>query len=336
MKSSELSYLAYGLELTSDRAIPGLVPLDSRPGKFRDLHIQFDESRPSECSDTDPVGETLWYTTDIKDAEGNPALKIWKGSGSGDYFIRYTHGLTFRLNAELSRVSVHRIRPTADEDVALFLLGPVLGIVLRLQGVTSLHASAVEIGGRAVAFVGAPGAGKSTTAAIFARNGYAVLTDDIVALQKQESEFLVHPGYPFLNLLPRSLALLDGLTDVPDGSDRSAEKHRIMLDATERRFQKEALPLSAVYLLAERSNDAPRTIVSAMTRQEALIALVTNTYANKMLDQEMRAREFDALGELARALPMRRIVATSRAPNLENFFQVVCQDAATAMKLPSH
>jgi hypothetical protein len=334
VESPQFSYSAYGLRLTSDRPIPGLSQLDSHPAKSRDLHIEFEDSHANHCRGTDPTRETLWYTTDIQDAEGNPALKIWKGNSSGDYFIRYTHGLAFRLNAELSRVCVLRSRPLSDEDVAPFLLGPVLGIVLRLRGVTSLHASAVEIGGKAVAFVGVPGAGKSTTAAIFAQNGYSVLTDDIVALEKHESEFLVHPGYPFLNLLPRSLALLRGFTEVTEEADRYAEKRQLMLDGHERRFEKDMLPLGAVYFLAERSNDASKTTVSAISAQEALIALVSNTYANKMLDQEMRAREFNALGELVRLVPMRRVAAAARAANLDDFFQVICEDAATMMNLP--
>ena len=57
------------------------------------------------------------------------------------------------------------------EEAATYLLGPVLGLLLRFRGVTCLHASAVAIGDSVIAFVGAEGAGKSTTAAAFARPG---------------------------------------------------------------------------------------------------------------------------------------------------------------------
>jgi len=46
-----------------------------------------------------------------------------------------------------------------------------------------------------VAFVGAEGAGKSTTAAAFALEGHGVLSDDVVALAENASEFVVLPAY---------------------------------------------------------------------------------------------------------------------------------------------
>jgi len=45
------------------------------------------------------------------------------------------------------------------ENAISYLLGPVLGLVLRLRGVICLHASAVAIEDRSVAFVGSAGAG---------------------------------------------------------------------------------------------------------------------------------------------------------------------------------
>jgi hypothetical protein len=331
VKPAPFAYSAYGLQLISDRSIPGLVPLDSAVPKTPNLRIQFEEGETA-GGEGDPAGETLWYTTDIKDADGNPALKIWKGRSGGDYFVRYSHGLTFRLDSALSCLCVHQVHPASEKDVALFLLGPVLGIVLRLRGTTCLHASAVEIDGKAVAFVGAPGAGKSTTAAIFAQNGHSVLTDDIVTLEKRGPCFLVRPGYPFLNLLPDSMALLAGSAEASPFAEPAVEKSQMILDGSNRRFQGEALPLAAIYILAERSSEASTTTAGSIPPQEAFIALASNTYANKMLDTPMRAREFRELGELVRSVPIRRLVAPARSPDLGSFYRTICEDAAAFMQ----
>ncbi|MGB6876568.1 MAG: hypothetical protein WBD87_11085 [Candidatus Acidiferrales bacterium] len=331
MKPPRFTYSAYGLQFISDRSLPGLVPLDAAAAKAPDLRIQLDEGE-GVGGERDAAGETLWYTTDIRDTNGNPGLKIWKGRSEGDFFIRYIHGLTFRVDSTISCVRVHRLQPMSEEDIASFLLGPVLGIVLRLKGVTCLHASAVEIGGKAVAFAGVMGAGKSTTAAMFARNRHSVLTDDIVALEKRGPLFLVHPGYPFLNLLPDSMALLSGSAEALPLTEPAVEKRQMMLDGSELRFQGEALPLGVIYVLDERSREASATTVHPLSPQEALIALASNTYANKMLDVAMRAREFRELGELVRSVPIRRLVAPARSPDLASFYRTICKDAGAAMK----
>lgn len=332
VKLFPLAYSAYGLRITSDHPLPGLVALGSVASDASDLQIRFNELDGG-AEAGDPAGETLWYTTDIRDANGDPAMKIWKGKGDGHYFIRYTHGLTFSVNSAISRMQVHRAPTLSDRDIAPFLLGPALGIVLRLRGITCLHASAVNIGGRAIAFVGVPGAGKSTTAAVFAQKGHSVLTDDIVAIGKRGALFVAHSGYPFLNLLPDSMALLAGGAAASGLSGDCVEKLPIRVDRREGGFQEEALPLAAIYVLAERSDAASATSTSSVSPQDALIALARNTYANKMLDAEMRVGEFRTLGELANSIPVRRLIAPARLADLDGFYRTICADAAEAAGL---
>jgi serine kinase of HPr protein (carbohydrate metabolism regulator) len=62
----------------------------------------------------------------------------------------------------------------------------MMGFVLLLRGCISLHACAVAIDDRAVAIVGPAGAGKSTTAAALADQGYSILAEDVVTLQDLE------------------------------------------------------------------------------------------------------------------------------------------------------
>ena len=89
----------------------------------------------------------------------------------------------------------------------------MLGITLRLRGVTALHAGTIVVDGRAIVLVGDAGAGKSTTAAAFARLGYPILAEDIAALDDRGNCFWIQPGYPHVNLWPPSVELLFGAAD---------------------------------------------------------------------------------------------------------------------------
>lgn len=298
-----------------------------------DLRIEFLEE-PNEIRG-DPAGETLWYTTDILDDHGDPALRIWKGWSDGKYFIRYVNGLTFCLNSAITRVFVLCSDPMSHADVCSFLLGPVMGIVLRMRGTTCLHASAVEIHERAVAFLGEIGAGKSTTAAIFARNGHAVLTDDIVALEKCGDDFFAHSGYPFLNLLPDAMALVFGNGDGCCSGNPQFEKTRVILNGGGLQFESRLLALDRVYIL-DRAAGRSATTILPVRAQEALIELSSQTYANKMLDQQMRAREFQVLGELVRSVPVCRLIAPANGSGIHNLYRTIIQDVSSNARAKSH
>src|SRR5215469_301127 len=118
-------YSAFGLTLTSDRPVPGLLP--AAPGPGPPVHVQFGATPAS----SPPAGAgRLWYP--LPDQAGAEVRARWAAAS------------TF-------------------EDAVTYLLGPVLGFVLRLRGRTCLHASAVAVGGQAIALAGSSGAGKSTT-----------------------------------------------------------------------------------------------------------------------------------------------------------------------------
>jgi len=251
---------------------------------------------------------------------------------SGDYHVRYTDGVSFRLNTTRSSIEVSAARTLTDADLASYLLGPVLGIFLTLKGLTCLHASAVEIDGKAVAFAGAEGTGKSTTAAIFAERGHAVLTDDIAVVDRTANGFHVRPGYPALNLLPESVTALYGSPDALPTADPAVEKQQLLLRSETLRFQAHALPLGAIFIL-DIGEDGAGNFVERFSPREALIQLAANTYANRMLDAEMRAAEFQTLASVVKSVPVlkvRRRTTLDRS-GLERLYSTICEAALDAI-----
>jgi hypothetical protein len=247
---------------------------------------------------------------------------------AGAYFaFFYSDGPCFVIDRDGRQLWADWPEGYAIEDAATYLVGPVLGFVLRLQGITPLHASAIALDDRAIALVGMPGAGKSTTAAAFAHLGFAVLSDDVVALEDCRDRFLVAPGYPRVNLWPDSVRTLLGSEQALPRITPTWEKHYLPLNEGGRRFQSEKLPLGAVYFLGERDPGSRAPVIREVAAGEALVNLVANTYVNYLLDRPMRHREFDLLSRLVTGVPVREIRPSADPSGVLAMCQAVAADA---------
>jgi hypothetical protein len=80
------------------------------------------------------------------------------------------------------------------------LFAQVLPFAAALQGFEILHASAVCVGGRTVAFAGASGSGKTSLATRLALRGRAIVTDDVLALERRDGGLICHAGPPLVVL----------------------------------------------------------------------------------------------------------------------------------------
>ena len=289
-----------------------------------DIQLQLGGS-PYSSSRTSEGSEELIYESPYKDDSGSPGLRICETPDNLYWHLTYYDGTQFWLERAGKEIWATWPETSTLEDACSYLLGPVLGLVLRLRGVTCLHASAVALDDCSVVFVGPEGAGKSTTAAAFAREGHGVLSDDIVALQETETGFLVVPAYPHVCLWPESVTLLYGSPDVLPHFSKGWEKHRLSLGDQEARFETRSLPLAAIYLLGERRAE-PAPSVEALRPQTGLLSLVADTFANKILDREMRAREFEVLGRLVSRVPVRKVFAHSDGTRIHDLCRVIRKD----------
>jgi hypothetical protein len=254
-------------------------------------------------------------------------LRIWS-IGAGDFLrLEYSDGTQFWIDRLQTTIWSTWPANLSLENTTSYLLGPVFGLLLRLRGIVCLHASAVVLGDKAVAFVGPAGAGKSTTAAAFARTGCPVLSDDIVAIIAKDQAFYVLPAYPHLSLWPDSVQMLFGSPDALPRFTLDWEKRCLAMGTWDTQFESRTLPLGAIYLLAERS-PAPASSVVALRPQAALLSLLPNTYATNALDAELRAKEFALLGELVTLVPVRQLHPDTDPARLTDFCSAIRFDVS--------
>jgi hypothetical protein len=325
LPAQDFNCSVFGLHLRSNVTLPGLTPIQANPNSpDMEFHLGISPYAQQELStDEEDLADVSPFTTET----GEPVRRVWRVANGAFLRIAYFDGTQFWLDRKRENLWATWPASSSLEETLTYLLGPMLGILLRLRGVICLHASAVALGDYSVAFVGWAGAGKSTTAAAFARQGGGILSDDIVALEEKEAGFHVLPAYPHLCLWPDSVNMLYGSPEALPRFIPDWEKRRLALGEGGPRFESRSLPLAAIYLLSDRRPDAA-PFVDAIRPQAALMSLVANTYANTILGRESRGHEFAVLGRLVSTVPVRRVYPHVDATRLGELCKVIQADLA--------
>jgi hypothetical protein len=325
------TYLAFALRVRCSRSIPGLLVVPATSGVDVDVHLEAGQSLP----DASLEGTRhLRFASAKRDECGEPFLRVWTLSDGALFHLHYRDGIDFVVDRDGTEIWGTWSDTLTVEDASTYLLGPVLGLVLRLRGITCLHASAIDVGGHAIAVIGPPGSGKSTTAAIFATSGYRVLSDDVVALGDHGSAFLAQPSYPRLGLWSDSVATLFGSPDALPQQTPTWEKCYLDLTRNGYRFQPSPLPLRAVYVLSERDTTASAPLVQTMPVREGLTQLIENTYLSYLLDRTMSVRDLDVLSRLVLSMPVRRVTPQADSAFLSRLRDVILDDFQTLTSTP--
>ena len=330
------------LYLRSSDPLPGLpVSREASSSSPADLHVHWRRRPPLAISDASPWERV--YASEEVDLLGRP-LSVLDRAGTEDPVLRLTFvdDTCFWLASGATEIWAWWPDGLTSEDASTYFLGPILGYVLRLRGVQVLHASAVtdvpmdRNPGKAIAMVGPQGAGKSTTAAAFARRGHGVLSEDVCALcpagdpcrrafgpsGAEAGVIEVLPGYPLVRLWSDSVEMLYGSPEVLPLLTPTWDKRYLPLEPGAAGFCDTPLPRGSIVFLAPREDsDAPR--VEDVPPAQALIHLVGNTYRNLLLDRDQRASEFRFLHRLLETVPVRRAVPHTDPAYLEGLLELL-------------
>ncbi|HYL64539.1 MAG TPA: hypothetical protein VE077_18140 [Candidatus Methylomirabilis sp.] len=232
--------------------------------------------------------------------------------GDREFFqIVYSDGSRFLVDGAANRLWGTCPTPLTDEDLATYLLGPVMGFVLRRRGTIALHASSVCLYGKAVVLSGSTESGKSTTAAALALRAVPVLAEDISPIREIDEVFYIEPGYPRICLWPSAVEALLGRPDALPLLTPTWQKRFLPLDGAPANFEPKQQPLGAIYLLAPRTREARGPRIEELGKREALLHLVQNTYMNWLLDRTQRGTELEVLAKLVERVPVRKLVPHS-------------------------
>lgn len=293
-------YEVFGLALRSARPLRGLTA-SSRPGERDDIEIALG-ARPAWA---DAPVMSVVHSSPAPD--GDPPVVVVEGLGAAGVRFAYGEGIRFHVSSALDGVWADWDAPLDESDAMTFLLGPVLGYLLRARGVLALHASAVEIDGRLTGFVGPAGAGKSTLAAGLAARGHAVLSDDVLALRESKGAWVAWPAHDQVRLWDASVAMLFGEGHRLPPLSPSWEKRELSLRESGMRFQDEPRPLRALVLLDGDPGAVDAPVITSEGGNEALLSLIGNTYVSYLLEPQARARELEAIADLAARTPIGRL-----------------------------
>ncbi len=167
---------------------------------------------------------------------------------AGDTFLIRVPGVARFMLKGGREITFELEDDTPPEEAAIFIIGTVFGILLHQRGQVVLHASAVRVGGKAVLFCGASGAGKSTMAAALGQKGYGLLTDDVCAIGVDGAGKLVaHSDGRKLKLWAQAIKGLDLADRKADAVRAKLEKYYVEPHEP----GDETLQLGAVYVLRE-------------------------------------------------------------------------------------
>ncbi|NBD26349.1 HPr kinase/phosphorylase [Paenibacillus glycinis] len=254
-------YKAFGLRIASDIPLPELpLSVSSENGADADVAI----------------------------ATGSPdgLLEVLKNAGSNfarieNRFLFLIPDTAFYCIEDGRKITVCPLAGADPEKVRVYLLGTCMGALLMIRGVLPLHGSAVEIDGKAYAFLGDSGAGKSTLAAAFVSGGYRLVSDDVIAVtQANDGTAVVAPAYPQQKLWQESLDRLG--MNRNDGNYRpvyrETTKYAVPVAA---RFCEKPVPLAGAFELL-RSSGGEISVVR-LPNLERLRVMMVHTYRNRLI-----------------------------------------------------
>ena len=305
-------YKAFGLMIESDAPLFELVaqePIEA------DYSLRFAPDRISEL-------ENANWTVRERFSDGSGWLSSAELGKS--YALRFSGIADFLISPDRRRI-IWRSNGANVEIIRHLFLDEVLPRLLAGHDRAVLHASAVTIGNEAVAFLGDSGQGKSTLAVSLASQGYPLITDDSLFLQKCGEQARCAPSYPGVRLWDESLsALFDGAA-VAAPISHHFDKYRLDARDNQMAFASEAVPLRKIYLLSPVI-ELEEIVITPLSPGEVFGRLLAGSYRLEVNDGQSIKDEFSLLAWIAATIKFARLSFPHEYSLLPRLHRAILED----------
>jgi hypothetical protein len=285
------TYVLYGLRIQSELPLHQDRQIDD--GLPPDVVLTMGVARP--VPSDEPVGERL---AEVNDDDGTKYFTFVRVADRS-YVLRYYRIGDFLVSADRSRVVVH-LDPDADAGYASVLAtGSLPSFLILAGGSPLLHASAVEISGQAVAFVGSSGMGKSTTATVMCAAGAKLVTDDVLRLEFDAGIVRCFLGATETRLRASASGLLGSFGDELTSRRTSDERDALELPAS----RTDRLPLAAI-VVPQPVRDSTEVTMTRLTGIQALLTLTRFPRIVGWEETSVLEQQFEFLADVVRRVPV--------------------------------
>jgi hypothetical protein len=233
-----------------------------------------------------------------------PEEKEWflhAGLSDGSDYLRWSGLFEFLVSADGHRIVCRELNGASHDSFQTYLQGQVLSFALLKQGIEPLHATTVVIDEKAVAFLGNCGFGKSSLGAAFLRDGYPLLSDDLLVLKERGDRFVAYSGPPRIKLFPEIATRLlgEGVNGTP--MSNQTPKLVIPLAQNETVSAEGVFPLKAIYVLTPppASSRNHKITIRKLSPRRAFLALLKNTFNTVIVEPDRLKCQFVLATRLA-------------------------------------
>lgn len=202
------------------------------------------------------------------------------------------------------------------------ILGAGMGLLLMQRGDLILHASAVNMNGGAVAFMGWSGSGKSTIATAMNNRGYPFVTDDILKIDIDTTDTpMAFPSFPRVKLWDDTIK---HMPDDPSLFQKIHPKVQKYFYNLENSFYPNSLPFKMIYII----EDGEKNEIIPLKTQDALVNVAKNSYCINTFDFDsaMKSQNFFQCANLVKKVPVKRLIRYKSLRKLEYLTKIIEKD----------
>ncbi len=184
------------------------------------------------------------------------------------------------------------------------LLNFVVSASLTLQGEETLHATVLEMEGRAVGLLGQSGAGKSTLAAYLISRGADLITDDMLRVSFAGDTMLAHPGPYRLKLLDQPA--IGFLPDaVADGHFNALSGKIMVRPRREQHRSRAPSRLFALFHLGDPDDDTVSEVSSArLNGLDLAKTLISSAMDSRLASSRRMEHQMRFVARVANLVPV--------------------------------